>query len=154
MDSLFGLDNPHVGKDLELLTTAHDDVELAILCDILEGEKIPYLKNDRGSGGALRIISGYSMYGTDILVPKDVFEQAREVLDAYRNGEPVEDESQDGESDDDDWDDESDDGSDDKSDNDSNGDSTDRKSTANRLDAGNEDEDSSGTHNGRSEDGK
>lgn len=91
MDFLFGLDNPHIGKDLELLTTAHDDVELSILCDILEGEDIPYIKNDRGSGGALRIISGYSMYGTDILVPKDALEHAREVLDAYRNGEPVED---------------------------------------------------------------
>ena len=102
MDSLFGLDSPHVGKDLELLTTAHDDVELSILCDILEGENIPYLKNDRGSGGALRIISGYSMYGTDILVPKDVLERAREVLDAYRNGEPVEDgESEDDEPEDD-----------------------------------------------------
>ena len=65
MDSFFGLDHPHVDRELALLTTAHDDVELSILCDILRGEEIPYLTSDRGTGGALRIISGYSVYGTD-----------------------------------------------------------------------------------------
>ena len=106
MDSFFGLDHPHVDRELALLTTAHDDVELSILCDILRGEEIPYLTSDRGTGGALRIISGYSVYGTDILVPKALLEQAREVLDAYRNGEPVEDgEADDGDEDDGDEDD-------------------------------------------------
>ena len=91
MDSLFGLDNAHVDDGLELLTTAHDDVELAILCDILETEGIPFLKKDRGSGFSVRIITGYSMYGTDILVPKQEAERAKELIDAYRNGEAVED---------------------------------------------------------------
>jgi hypothetical protein len=31
------------------------------------------------------------MYGTDIFVPTEVLEQAQELLDAYRNGEVVED---------------------------------------------------------------
>ena len=97
MDSIFGLDHAHAGKELELLTTAHDDVELSILCDILENEQIPFLKNDRGSGSSVRIITGYSMYGTDILVPKSELARALEVLDAYRNGEPVEEDGEEAE---------------------------------------------------------
>ncbi|MBR7099102.1 MAG: DUF2007 domain-containing protein [Clostridia bacterium] len=91
MDSLFGLDRPHSEEGMELLTTAHDDVELSILKAILEDEGIPCLSRDRGSGSSVRIITGYSMYGTDILVPAECLEAAREMLDAYRNAEPVED---------------------------------------------------------------
>ena len=92
MDSIFGLDKPHSEEGMELLTTTHDDVELAILSSILEDEKIPFLTHDRGGGGSVRIITGYSMFGTDILVPAQELERAREILQAYREGEPVEDE--------------------------------------------------------------
>ena len=85
---------------MELLTTAHDDVELSLIKSILEGEEIPYLAEDRGGGGLVRIITGNSMYGTDVLVPAEFIEQAREILDAYRNAEPVEDWSDDEESED------------------------------------------------------
>lgn len=90
-DFLFGLDQPaKYDKDLELLTTVYDNVELSVLRSVLEGEGIPYLARERGSGSSVRIIAGFSMYGTDILVPKTVIEQAREVLEAYRNAVPVE----------------------------------------------------------------
>ena len=92
MDPIFGLDNAHREEGMELLTTTHDDVELAILSSILEDEKIPFLTHDRGGGSSVRIITGYSMYGTDILVPSQVLERAKEILQAYREGEPVEDE--------------------------------------------------------------
>ena len=85
---------------MELLTTAHDDVELSLIKSILEGEEIPYLAEDRGGGGLVRTITGNSMYGTDVLVPAEFIEQAREILDAYRNAEPVEDWSDDEESED------------------------------------------------------
>ena len=91
MDRFFGLDTPRREKGTELLTTTHDEVELALLKSILEGEEIPYLAEDRGGGGVLRIVMGNSMYGTDVLVPTEFIGQAREVLDAYRNAEPVED---------------------------------------------------------------
>lgn len=89
MDFLFGFDrvSPH-DEDLELLTTVHDNVELSVLRSILEGENIPYLTKERG--GTVRIIAGYSMFGTDVFVLKEQVEQAKELLDAYRNGEPVE----------------------------------------------------------------
>ena len=90
MDSFFGLDRAHEKDGMKLLTTAHDDVELSILCSILDGEKIPYVTVDRGTGTALRLITGYSMYGTDILVAEEALEAALDILEAYRNGEPVE----------------------------------------------------------------
>lgn len=89
MDSIFGLDRANPDDGMKLLTTVHDDAEAAIVCGILEDEKIPYLKKDRGSGGVVRVIAGYSMFGTDITVPEDRYEDAVVVLDAYRNGEPV-----------------------------------------------------------------
>ncbi len=100
MDRLFGLDRSHSEDGMELLTTAHDDVELSILKSILEDEGIPCLTQDRGSGSSVRLITGYSMYGTDILVPADCLEKAKEILDAYRNAEPVEDWEEDGEEED------------------------------------------------------
>lgn len=101
-DSLFGLDrvSPH-DEYTELLTTVHDNVELSVLRSILDGEGIPYLIRERGSGSSVKIIAGYSMYGTDVFVPRDALEQASEILEAYRNAEPVGDDG-DGEIDPDD----------------------------------------------------
>ena len=90
-DSLFGLEHTGTEDGMTLLCTVHDDAELAIFGGILEDEQIPYLTKDRGSGGAVRVIAGYSMFGTDILVPSDRYADAAAVLDAYRNGTPVED---------------------------------------------------------------
>ena len=90
-DSFFGLDgiSPH-DDSVELLTTVHDNVELAVLRSILEGEGIPYMVRERGSGSSVRIIAGFSMYGTDVFVPKDALERAKEILEEYKNAEPVE----------------------------------------------------------------
>lgn len=90
MDKFFGLDNAaKVDKDVALLTTTHDDVEKNIICGILAEENIPFLAKDRGAGEAVRVVTGYSMYGCDIFVPGDLFEKANALLDDYRNGEPV-----------------------------------------------------------------
>ena len=90
MDKFFGLDNPvKADKDTALLTTTHDDVEKMIICGILEEEQIPFLAKDRGAGEAVRVVTGYSMYGCDIYVPTELLEKANALLDDYRNGEPV-----------------------------------------------------------------
>ncbi len=87
---IFGLDKPAACDEYTAhLTTVHDNAELAIVRSILEGENIPYRVRERGSGGVVKVIAGYSMYGTDIFVAKDMEETAREVLDAFRNGEVV-----------------------------------------------------------------
>ena len=90
MDFLFGLDKTHAPKDMELLTTTRDDIELALVCDILEGEEIPFLTLDRGTGNSVRIIMGHSLYGTDVYVHQKDVERAQEVLEAYRQAEPIE----------------------------------------------------------------
>ncbi|MBE6633277.1 MAG: DUF2007 domain-containing protein [Ruminococcaceae bacterium] len=97
-DHLFGLDKPVQKDDVAHLTAAHNDIELSVLCSILEGEGIPYITHDRGVGSVMRILSGDNRYGSDIYVLPEDLERATEVLDAYRNAEPVE-EDEDG-----DWD--------------------------------------------------
>lgn len=90
MDFLFGLDKPATpDENTALLTTVHDNVELEIIRDILAGEGIPCRSMERGSGSTVKILAGYSMYGSDIYVPAAALEQARELLDAYRNAEIV-----------------------------------------------------------------
>ncbi len=91
MDHFFGLDKARRAPDenAALLTTVHDDIELGLICGILEEEGIPCLCLDRGSGEVARILSGFSMVGCDIFVPRELLDKATELLDAYRNGEPV-----------------------------------------------------------------
>ena len=97
-DFLFGLDgSAKHDENLELLTTVYDNVELSVLRSVLEGENIPYMIRERGSGSSVRIITGFTMYGTDVFVPKAIIEQAKEVLDAYQNAEFVEEELPEGE---------------------------------------------------------
>ena len=88
-DALFGLESASHEEGTALLTTVHGDAERALVCGILEGEQIPYLAKDRGSGGAVRVITGFSMFGTDLFVPTERLEQARVVLEAYRSAAPV-----------------------------------------------------------------
>ncbi len=81
MDRFFGLDK--VGyheKGLVLLTTVHDQVEMAIVRSILEGAEIPFLPKERGSGGAVKVIAGFSMYGTDLFVPESCYETAKALI--------------------------------------------------------------------------
>ena len=95
MDRFFGLDKAaKADKGTVLLTTVHDEVEKNLLCGILEEEKIPFLVKDRGSGEAVRILAGFSMFGCDIYVPEELFDQANELLEAYRNGEVLDEEAQ------------------------------------------------------------
>ena len=101
MDRFFGLDRARDAEDgISLFTTVHDDVEKSLLCGILEEEGIPYLLKDRGSGEAVRILSGFSVFGSDIFVPTELLAKAEELLDAYRNGEVVEEEIFDGDGED------------------------------------------------------
>ena len=93
MKDLFGLDKPAACDEFTAhLTTVHDNAELCIIRSILEGENIPYRIRERGSGGMVKVIAGYSMYGSDFFVPKELLTSAQELLDAFRNGEAVEDE--------------------------------------------------------------
>lgn len=94
MDFLFGINGPtKPDENTSLLTTTRDPIELEIVRDILGTEGIPCRIKERGSGGSVKVIAGYSRYGTDVYVPTSALERAMELLDAFRNGEVVEDES-------------------------------------------------------------
>ena len=96
MDALFGLDrvSPH-DEGLELLTTVYDRAQLLIVESILKDAEIPYLAKERGSGTMVKVIAGYSMFGTDIFVPRSVIDVAVALImphDAQENEEESEEE--------------------------------------------------------------
>ena len=80
MDRLFGLEHTTADEGLSLLVTLYDDVLVAMYEELLKEEEIPYLKKDRGTGSAMRIMMGQSFYGTDIYVPSALLEKALELI--------------------------------------------------------------------------
>lgn len=100
MDRFFGLDKIRIpDSELALLTTVHDPVERAVIGSILEGEQIPYMIRERGSGEIVRVVAGYSMFGSDVYVRKEMLERAQELLEVYRNGDLTEEDPEDAPSD-------------------------------------------------------
>ena len=96
MDKLFfGFDkqvDPH-DENMALAETVHDNIRLAIVRSILDGEKIPYVIKTRGSN-AIGVITGVPTFGADIFVHKDALEDAKaaltvpcELIDEEENGE-------------------------------------------------------------------
>lgn len=95
LDKLFGFDRPAQPNDevSELLITVHGNEELAAVEAMLRSAEIPYRLMDRGAGGVVRVISGYTMYGTDVFVRSEDVETARELLkpvELDENGEIIE----------------------------------------------------------------
>ena len=50
--------------------------------DLLTDAGIPFLKKDRGGGTAMRIITGANRYGTDLYVPTERLEEAKQLLES------------------------------------------------------------------------
>ena len=98
---LLGLEKPVVNEAVTgaLLTTAHGNEELAAIEALLRGADIPYRLSDRGAGGVVRVISGYTMYGTDVFVRAEDLETARELLTPADVNAIEETESDEGEND-------------------------------------------------------
>jgi len=67
--------------ELVILKTVNNNIEMAIIKGILDDNDIPYIIKDHGAGGHMRIISGDSSpFRTDILVDKDIYERAKEII--------------------------------------------------------------------------
>ncbi len=80
--------DPHKKKnenDIEmvLLKSINNSMELNFIKNLLDENKIPYMLKDHGSGGYMRIASGFSIYGTDILVEKSMYEKAKAIIDEF-----------------------------------------------------------------------
>lgn len=82
-DDLFGLEKPHKiadGDEVELLTTVYDLAALGMVRGLLEDADIPYLVRERGTGSAMRLITGFSLYGSDIFVPTNALGEAEALI--------------------------------------------------------------------------
>ena len=66
-----------------VLRTTNDNIELSMIKELLEQNEIPYIIREQGIGGYMRIISGNSLYGTDILVDESVFERAESIINEF-----------------------------------------------------------------------
>ena len=81
-DMFFGLNAPVNDDDLVLLRTFHDDISVAMAEEVLRDEGILFVKKDRGSGSAVRIVVGFSTFGTDLFVAPNDLERATELMQA------------------------------------------------------------------------
>lgn len=66
-----------------LLTTVYQKNEAAMLGALLEDSGIPYFIKERGNGGYLKIYMGYTIFGEEIYVNENQYEQAKELVDLY-----------------------------------------------------------------------
>ncbi len=80
MDRFFGLDSASEQKGLALVATIYNPAELAVIQTVLNDAEIPFLAKDRGAGGMMKVVMGYSVYGTDIFVREEDAEVAMELL--------------------------------------------------------------------------
>ena len=91
MFDLFGLEKPHKisdGDEVSHLITVYDVAVLGIVRGLLEDAEIPYLVRERGTGSAMRIMTGFSLFGTDVFVPTNAMEVAKGLI-AGLEDEPV-----------------------------------------------------------------
>ena len=82
-DNLFGMEKDHkiaYGDEVAHLTTVYDIAILGMVRGLLEDANIPYLVHERATGSAMRIMTGFSLYGTDIFVPKTAEDAARDLI--------------------------------------------------------------------------
>ena len=93
MDPFLGLDReaPH-DEGLVAVGTYFDNASLEVALSLLREAGIPFLAKDRGVGGAVRILAGYNMYGTDVFVREEDEETALELL-TPADGEACDEES-------------------------------------------------------------
>lgn len=71
-------------QDMKLLISMTDEFQLSAVVSILEENQIPFITKDNGLGNYMRIYSGRSIYGTDILVREDCFDKANDLIANFR----------------------------------------------------------------------
>lgn len=67
--------------ELVLLHSTNDEFELLIIKGLLEENNIPYIIKDNGAGAYMRLYTGGSIFGTDILIEKSQVEEASRILE-------------------------------------------------------------------------
>lgn len=96
MDRIFGLDSvSYHDEGLEHIATVYDPTSLLVMESVLKDAEIPYLLKDRGAGGMVKVIAGYSVMGTDVFVRAEHAKIALELLNAPLNQDATEEENDD-----------------------------------------------------------
>ncbi len=93
MDRLFGLDTPKNPEGLSLLRSFFDSVSQSIAEQALHDAEIPFLKKERGTAQAVRLITGFQSLGADIFVRPEDLARASDVMAALFDA-PTEEEIQ------------------------------------------------------------
>ena len=65
------------------LMTVSDQLQAQLLEGLLSQADIPFFTKDKVSGDFMKVLSGYSLYGTDIYIDKRDYEKAKELVDAF-----------------------------------------------------------------------
>ncbi|HWT76733.1 MAG TPA: DUF2007 domain-containing protein [Mobilitalea sp.] len=84
-------------KDYKMvkLETAANEINAALIMNLLINNNIPCYKKSKGAGGYMSIYMGYSVFGEDIYVAKKDYQKAREILDELSVTEEPEDTEED-----------------------------------------------------------
>lgn len=77
--------------ELEVLITVSGPYEQGVIQGLLETSQIPFVVKDKGAGNYMKIYTGSSFFGTDILVAKSDLERAKEVIAGIDFSESAED---------------------------------------------------------------
>lgn len=64
------------------LRSITSEMEFLLIKEILDDNDIPYIVEDHGPGGHMRIIGGSSLFGTDIMIKEEDFEEAISLLES------------------------------------------------------------------------
>lgn len=75
--------------NLKTLIKTSDRIMLSLIESILKENGIPYILKDKGTGGYLKIITGASIYDTEVLVSDKDFEKARELVDLVTKSDGI-----------------------------------------------------------------
>ncbi len=75
--------------NLKSLIKTSDRIMLSLIESILKENEIPYILKEKGTGGYLKIITGASIYDTEVLVSDKDFEKARELVDLVTKSDGI-----------------------------------------------------------------
>lgn len=74
-------------NNIELLVSSRDEYVINQVKAVLGDNNLPYIEKDHGSGGYMKILGLRSFSETDILVSKEDFHRAEELIDFLLIGE-------------------------------------------------------------------
>lgn len=74
-------------EEVAYLQTEASALDAELICGLLRDAGIPCMAKDRPFGGAVKVVAGLSSFGTDIYVHRPRLEEARNLVNAYFDGQ-------------------------------------------------------------------